>query len=1143
MRGYSPKDDDVTGLFSATELQTSDTKAGFRLHTFQVLNWGTFDSRVWTLRLDGNNGLLTGDIGSGKSTLVDAVTTLLLPANRVAYNKAAGADTRERDLRSYVLGHYKSERNEMTGTSRPVALRGTSSYSVILGVFVNEDFDETVTLAQVFSMRNDGGQPERFYTVTDRALDITTDFTDFGTDLKILRKRLRAGKTRIHDHFPDYSSDYRRALSIKSRQAMDLFHQTVSMKAVGNLNDFVREHMLEPFDAGSLVDGLVTHFQDLTAAHDAVVVARRQLEELAPLLDDYDTYSGHVAKAERARARREALRFYFAERTCELHEADISACDRDLGGAGSELADVDDQLSDLRAQLDRLRIEQAGLGGDQIAALEQQIADSERQRSERAERHAHHSALLDDAGLPSVADRIQFDQRLREVTATIDSLDGEISERRNALTELGVDRRTLADDGKRVAGEIASLRGRTSNIPDRDLRIRELICDGVGADAASIPFVGELIGVRDDETRWEGAAERVLRGFGLSLLVSQDDYDRVSAWINGHHLGGRVVYYKVPPKASLHGVSTPPPGALAHKLDIKEGPFYDWLERRLYERARHICTETLEQFRTEEFAVTTTGQIRSGGGRHEKDDRFRVDDRRNYVLGWRNEQKIAALLAEGQRIQTELNRVDTEIGLHTKHLTSMERRRAALDKLTMFTAFDAIDWMSQAARTATLRERKTQLEQASKQLAQITAEITTTGEAIAAATGRRDRLLGSISRLEDALARATAGRDDARAILATDDAARHLDHAEAIDAAVHKSVGGGRLTLASCATLQGTLAADLTDEAERQSARAQTLATRVVNKMSEFKRNHPVLTTEMDADIAAADEFNSLRRRLADDDLPRFESEFKTYLNTNAIRDIAHFKAKLDTEEQKIHSKIDTINESLVGIDYNPGRYVRLEVTGSPNTEIREFRERLRRCSDGTFDADADDHYAEEKFLEVKALVERFRGREGSTDIDRKWTRYVTDVRNWVSFAASERFRDDDREFENYTDSDGKSGGQKEKLAYTILAASLAYQFELKWGATASRDYRFVVIDEAFGRGSDESARYALSLFRKLGLQLLIVTPLTKIYTIEPFVSSVGYVENRTGSNSQLQCLTIEEYRTQRDLREMITIVGDDTGT
>src|SRR5687767_11739574 len=83
--------------------------SGFRLQRLEVLNWGTFDGRVWTLQLDGRTGLLTGDIGSGKSTLVDAITTLLVPAHRIAYNKAAGADSKERTLRSYVLGHYKSE--------------------------------------------------------------------------------------------------------------------------------------------------------------------------------------------------------------------------------------------------------------------------------------------------------------------------------------------------------------------------------------------------------------------------------------------------------------------------------------------------------------------------------------------------------------------------------------------------------------------------------------------------------------------------------------------------------------------------------------------------------------------------------------------------------------------------------------------------------------------------------------------------------------------------------------------------------------------------------------------------------------------------------------------------------------------------
>src|SRR5690606_21645189 len=121
-----------------------DSRVGFRLQKLEVLNWGTFDKRVWRYELDGRNGLLTGDIGSGKSTLVDAITTLLVPAHRVAYNKAAGADARERSLRSYVLGHYKSERNEVTGSSKPVALRDASSYSVILGVFHNEGYDQAV---------------------------------------------------------------------------------------------------------------------------------------------------------------------------------------------------------------------------------------------------------------------------------------------------------------------------------------------------------------------------------------------------------------------------------------------------------------------------------------------------------------------------------------------------------------------------------------------------------------------------------------------------------------------------------------------------------------------------------------------------------------------------------------------------------------------------------------------------------------------------------------------------------------------------------------------------------------------------------------------------------------------------------------
>jgi uncharacterized protein YPO0396 len=75
-----------------------------------------------------------------------------------------------------------------------------------------------------------------------------------------------------------------------------------------------------------------------------------------------------------------------------------------------------------------------------------------------------------------------------------------------------------------------------------------------------------------------------------------------------------------------------------------------------------------------------------------------------------------------------------------------------------------------------------------------------------------------------------------------------------------------------------------------------------------------------------------------------------------------------------------------------------------------------------------------------------------------------------------------------------------------------------------------VVIDEAFGRGSDESARYGLELFRRLGLQLMIVTPLQKIQVIEPYVASVGFAHS-DGRISMLRNLTIEEYRAERAAR------------
>ncbi len=265
-----------------------DTLSGFRLQRLEVFNWGTFDGRVWTLHPEGRNALLTGDIGSGKSTLVDAVTTLLVPAQRIAYNKAAGADSRERTLRSYVLGHYKSERNEVSGTARPVAL------------------------AQVFWIKDAAGQPARFFVTAERDLSIAGDFAHFGSDIASLRKRLRRPGSEVFDSFPPYGAWFRRRFGIDNEQALDLFHQTVSMKSVGNLTDFVRSHMLEPFDVEPRIAALIGHFGDLKRAHEAVLKAKRQVALLSPLVANGQRHAALAVQVEELRNCREALKAYFA---------------------------------------------------------------------------------------------------------------------------------------------------------------------------------------------------------------------------------------------------------------------------------------------------------------------------------------------------------------------------------------------------------------------------------------------------------------------------------------------------------------------------------------------------------------------------------------------------------------------------------------------------------------------------------------------------------------------------------------------------------------------------------------------------------------------------------------------------------------
>jgi len=1103
--------------------------SGFRLTKLEVFNWGTFTDQVWSLNLNGKNGLLTGDIGSGKSTLVDAVTTLLVPANKIDYNKAAGAEKKERHLRSYVLGYYKSERNESTGKSKPVALRDANNYSVILGVFYNEGYDQWVTLAQVFWMKELTGQPERFYVGAEKALSISKDFAQFGSDIGTLRKRLRKAACEIMDTFPQYSAWFRRRFGIENAQALDLFHQTVSMKSVGNLTQFVRNHMLEPFDVSSRIQALITHFDDLNRAHESVIKARRQINLLVPLVSDCDEHQVKTIKESELRQNREALSHFFAHKKIALLEERLERLKLDHSRYGDRASKKQDELQSCINEQQNLKQQIADNGGDRIERLKQELVQQEQERDKRHNKANRYQQLLQSLSLEPAESEESFALQQDILSQQNERLRDEQAKAVDQLKEEEFNFRIQKDQRTELQQTIQELRSRKSNIDQRQISIRQKMCADLSLQEYDLPFIGELIRVREDETDWQGAAERLMHNFGLSLLVADEHYQRVSQWVDTTHLRGRIVYYRVRENQS-NRPSDLQPESLVHKIEIKpDSVFYPWLEQEINRRFDLVCCDNQEQFRREKRAITKNGLIKAAGERHEKDDRYSINDHSHYVLGWSNKDKIAALEANKAQLEVSMASLGQLIADNTRKETEFNEKLDAIKLLKENQDFTEVNWQVIASSIESTRQELQILESSSDVLQELSRSLVVLEQKHNEITTQLDAAKAEKAKCEQRIEDDQELHRNNLSLISELDIAQIQPIFEQLDRLRIEVLGEHRLTVESCDNRQQELRKWLQEKMDSISRQIRRLSDNIVRLMSDYNNEFKLETQEVDAAVEAAEDYRAMLTDLQADDLPRFETRFKELLNENTIREVANFQSQLYREQEEIKERITQINDSLTQIDYNIGRYIKLETQPTQDADIRDFQTELRTCTEGTLTGSEDDQYSESKFLQVKHIIERFKGREGTSDMDKRWTNKVTDVRNWFSFAASERWREDDSEHEHYSDSGGKSGGQKEKLAYTILAASLAYQFGLEWGEVRSRSFRFVVIDEAFGRGSDESAEYGLKLFEQLNLQLLIITPLQKIHIIEPYVSNVGFVHNEGGNASRLRNLSITEYHQEKE--------------
>ena len=1102
---------------------------GYRLAKLEVYNWGTFDGSVYSVQPRGQTTLLVGENGSGKSTLVDALLTLLVRPQTRNYNVAAGAIRNERDEKTYIRGAYDRTVGEGGRPQIQYLRNGNGHYTALLASFTNAAANTVFSVCQVLYLNNEN-TVEKVYAYCESERGIVRDLGELGTGSSIART-LKDRGFKTTSSYKEYFQWLQRKTGFRAK-AMDIFNQTVAVKDVQRLDEFIRQHMLERKPSNERVGRLLTHFAELSEAHRMLLRVRQQDELLRPIVDAGQRYQMRLEELQFAKLRLTAIRPFFANRTVQLLEPECSQWQQQILNFNADVLRLEKLQDRLRKDIARLELDIENAGGDRLRQLPGLIEQAEAIAKMKATYRARFESQLVSAGISvQVNSSDQFAKVRQEIHARRIKLLDERQQKRSldsALQfEIGLLTRQLVLD----SAEAEALEKRKGNLPESFIAVRDVICRALQLAPSDLPFAAELIAINPKEREWESSVEQVLYSFARSLLVSPDFYARVASYvdrtrlIDGRGQGQKLVYLRVSSKAkSGQSTSISQPSknhkTLFHKLEFPDHPLSPWVRSQIHLRFDFVACETLEEFQTlDSAAMTKNRHIKSGSARHEKDDRQLPADRRHFVLGWDNRQKRLSLADAIRRVNGDLQQLQTRSQKLSAETDRINGAIESLEQAIKTEDFDAIDnsrhdyqasqWKLERQRIEEtddlIRELKAQC---SDRRSEATGHQQVRDHAIAQRT-MRERELNDGNRLLES-ARNTLRRAETDGALA-----QATEQFESLQDSLKEP-----LSLQNLGMLPSETERLQREQVDRLQERLIPVARDMTSGMTKFLKKFPDEQIDLDSDVSSHSSFVALFERISIDDLPKHEERFKRRLNENVLNEIGLLHGGLEDEREEIRDKIEQLNTALLLLEWKTGTFMRLEPTDVQDREIQDFRRDLAACLTGTLDGSPEANEA--TFVRIENFVSKLRD-DGNT----RWREKVVDVRNWFNFAAREIVKETGEPRSYYDGGTGQSGGEKGKLAFLVLVAAIAYQYDLDPDAAKSDRFQFVMVDEMFSRSDDAHAEYALDLFARFGLQLLIVAPLdAKARVTEPYVGTyLHVVKNKQTNRSELLSITADELK------------------
>lgn len=811
------------------------------------------------------------------------------------------------------------------------------------------------------------------------------------------------------------------------------------------------------------------------------------------------------------------LPVWFAVAALRLWQAEVDKLELSKNETVGHLQDAQGAADDLEVRVRTLYEEYLKKGGSDVENIKALIDSKEKIAASVRKNVASYKSAVVVLGLSEALGKSSFRNNQHQLSEVRIQTETAHAKAREKSINISADLSQHKELELKLRSELQEVESRpNSNIPAHYQAFREFLANELGLSESDLPFMAEMVEVKAEERRWQGAIERAIGSERLRILVPVNRVREALTWINrrDNRLNVRLQSAdKAPTKPA------PFDDGFIHKLNFRDHPLHECVKFLLSRRDRH-CISSPEALREIDYAMTVEGTMSDRDGRFEKQDQKHLST--DWITGFDNRHLLTSLKEQHGHELDVIKSLKAESAGFARTESECTQKLALIAQLETL-EFTQIDIAGIEGEIESERQRLAALTKPNSDAASANDRFEKAEKELKTAREKVTKLSKEHGVCENDLKHASRALEDSRSRCSEELKDDDLLLAEKVfplnTIATPHQLGNAERSA-------GNLIDNKIETAETQKV---AIEGRLIRAMADAKKEDTGALSTTGTELLDLGAYIERLDILNAEALPEKRKRFLDYLNESAGQGVTQLLTDIVNAVSLIQDRVADLNATLSRVDFRLDQFLQLHAQNVGHASLQQMEAAQRKLRHMVLTPREDEGEGHYRALgEVVRLL-----REAAEKRHTLGAQALLDPRHRLQFSVVEVDRATGRRSGARKGSQTGSGGEKEVMASYILTASLSYAL-CPPGSTVPR-YASIILDEAFSKSSPAAAARIIEALRIFGLHPLFVTPNKEIALLKSHTRSAIIVHNKD-KRATLTSLTWEEIENHARSRKLETV-------